>query len=87
MDNTLYVIVFNSTNVAIKAEQCLLKQKLQVGVMPLPSQISAGCGICLRVSPDDISAALKALADVQISDLVLYLKKGAAYEQTNFSDG
>ncbi|MCL2222931.1 MAG: DUF3343 domain-containing protein [Oscillospiraceae bacterium] len=88
MDNpSEYVIVFSSTNVAIKAEQCLLEHGMKVSVMPLPSQIKAGCGICLRTSPDNISAALEALANVQISEIGLYARKGSAYAKTDFTDG
>ena len=67
-----YIITFKNTNLAIKAEQCLLEQKLQIGVLPLPSQISAGCGICLRVKQDEINAALAALADRQIPAAGVY---------------
>jgi len=67
-----YIITFKNTNLAIKAEQCLLEQKLQIGVLPLPSQISAGCGICLRVKQNEINAALAALADREIAGAGVY---------------
>jgi len=70
-----YIIWFKSTTSAIMAEQCLLERKLQVGVLPLPSQISAGCGICLRVSPDEIKAALAALAENNIGEIELFTRK------------
>jgi len=66
-----YIITFKNTNFAIKAEQCLL-EKMHVGVLPLPSQISAGCGICLRVKQDEINAALAALAEREIAAAGLY---------------
>ena len=43
-----YVLTFKNTNFAIKSEQYLLVKKLHVSVIPLPSDISAGCGICLN---------------------------------------
>ena len=67
-----YIITFKNTNFAIQAEQCLLEKKLRVGVLPLPSQISAGCGICLRINPDEIESALKALTDRNIEELGLF---------------
>ena len=67
-----YVITFKNTNAAIKAEQSLLQQGLHVGVMPLPSQISAGCGICLRISPDEIHVALETMEKNNIGELGLY---------------
>jgi len=67
-----YIITFKNTNFAIKAEQRLLEQKLQVSVLPLPSQINAGCGICLRINQAEIREALKTLADRQISEIGLF---------------
>jgi len=69
-----YIIAFKNTNYAIKAEQCLLEQKLRVSVLPLPSQISAGCGICLRIKTDEIKSALKALANNNIDEIKLFLR-------------
>jgi hypothetical protein len=67
-----YILTFKNTNFAIKAEQCLLEQKLRVGVLPLPSQISAGCGICLRIKPDEIGSALRVLADINTDEVALF---------------
>jgi len=67
-----YIITFKNTNFAIKAEQCLLEHKLQVGVLPLPSQISAGCGICVRIAQDEIKSAIVALAEKNIDEIGLY---------------
>jgi hypothetical protein len=67
-----YVITFKNTNFAIKAEQCLLEKKLHVGVLPLPSQISAGCGICVRITQNEIKSALEILSDSSINEIGLY---------------
>ena len=69
-----YILTFKNTNFAIKAEQCLLEQKLNAGVLPLPSQISAGCGICLRIKPDEIRPALEILAKKNIDGIDLFLR-------------
>lgn len=70
-----YILTFRNTNFAIKAEQCLLAQTLHVSVLPLPSQIRAGCGICLRIQPDEIRPALKALAQSNIDEIDLYSRE------------
>jgi hypothetical protein len=67
-----YLITFKNTNFAIKAEQALLAQSLPVGVMPLPPQISAGCGICLRLKENDIRQALQVLAAANIDEIGLF---------------
>jgi hypothetical protein len=69
-----YIITFNNTNSAIKAEQCLLSQRLFAGVLPLPSQISAGCGICLRIKAEDVKATLGILKDNNINEIGLYTR-------------
>lgn len=71
-----YVITFKNTNFAIKAEQSLLAKDLRASVMPLPSQIRAGCGICIRINEDDREQALAALAESGIDDIELYTREG-----------
>lgn len=66
-----YVITFKNTNSAIKSEQ-YLAEKLRVSVMPLPSQIRAGCGICLRILPEDIGEALRILDEKSMKETGLY---------------
>ena len=67
-----YIITFKNTNLAIKAEQCLLERKLSVSILPLPSQISAGCGICLRTGEKEIKPVLEALARNNIHEIGLF---------------
>lgn len=45
------VFTFSTTSHAIAAETFLLEAGFSLQVMPLPSKIQAGCGICLRLSP------------------------------------
>ena len=70
-----YIITFTSTSFAIKAEKTLLAQELQVGVLPLPSQISAGCGICLRIKPEEIRSAAGFLRDAQVGEMGFYFRQ------------
>lgn len=52
-----YIFTFTSTNHAILGESFLLEEHLQVRVMPLPGVIQAGCGLCLRLSPEEMATA------------------------------
>ena len=83
-----YILTFKSTNLAIKGEQFLLEQKLHVGVLPLPSKIRAGCGICLRIVPDEIKSALEALDERGIDEFGLYSRvpDGNHFAYTEVSD-
>jgi transposase len=55
------IFTFESSHYAIAAERQLLDAGIQVRVMPLPASIGAGCGICLRVWPDERTQAAGAL--------------------------
>jgi hypothetical protein len=52
-----YMATFSTTRDAIEAERELLAAGLAVGVMPLPGSLGAGCGICLRIRPEDLERA------------------------------
>ena len=69
-----YIITFNTTNMAIKAERTLLEQKIDVSVMPLPSAIRAGCGISLKVENPTIRQALEVFSQAGLTEFELYEK-------------
>jgi hypothetical protein len=56
-----FIFTFGNTRDAVEGEKKLLGAGLSPGVMPLPDQIGAGCGICLRVSPGDLEKARSVL--------------------------
>ena len=70
-----YILTFENTNFAIQAERYLLQEGLQISVLPLPSQISAGCGICLRIVPEEIQKSLDILEKQGIKQTAVYLKE------------
>lgn len=61
------LFTFGSTHHAIASEQALVAAGVPVRVLSLPSQIRAGCGLCLRVWPEDRQAAARALARAGLS--------------------
>jgi hypothetical protein len=56
-----FIVTFAATRDAIDGEKKLLAAGLPAGVMPLPAELGAGCGICLRVSPAELEKARAAL--------------------------
>lgn len=66
------VLTFSSTNQAITAESILLSSEIPVKVMPLPSRIYAGCGICLRVQFSVLSTVKELLQTEQVSWQSIY---------------
>ena len=70
-----YILTFGSTSHSIRAEQTLLAKGLSVTVMPLPSAIRAGCGLCLRVREPHLAAARETLSDAAVPIERIYLRE------------
>jgi len=51
--NDYGVILFFTTSSVMKAEKTLLKQGLEVKLIPVPRELSSDCGIALRFNWDD----------------------------------
>ena len=66
-----FLIVFKNTHEVITAEQELLGAGIAVRVMAVPPAIRAGCGMCLRVSPDVFEQVIKIFRgkDVEVYNL------------------
>lgn len=62
MRETYQLLAFDSTHAAIAAERAL-KTRMPVTVMPTLRQITAACGISLRIEDRDGPALDKALQD------------------------
>ena len=74
-----YVLTFDNTNMAVKAEKLLLQAGLKISVMPVVPQISAGCGIALRVKADELSQCRDILAENKVETLCIYERKAGEY--------
>jgi len=68
-----YLFSLPSTHFAIRAEQVLLEALENVFVMPLPSAIKSGCGICLRVQEENVDISLDILNKNQIPYALYYI--------------
>lgn len=55
-----YLLVFNSTHHALEAEDRLKEEGYPIQVVPVPPEISAGCGLAIKFSrlKKEISALL-----------------------------
>lgn len=61
------VIAFDSTSQAIAAETLFQNNDLPGRMIPIPAQISAGCGLAWKAEPDQKQALLDALSNAQLS--------------------
>lgn len=52
-----YILAFHTTTDAIQAEKTL-KEHFSIAVMPVPREISSGCGLSIRFQNPDLSEIL-----------------------------
>lgn len=71
---TEIVFTFLTTYNAICGERALLDAGLAARVMPRPSALGQGCGICLRVDEADGKRAEAALASAGVAVEGVYMK-------------
>lgn len=55
-----YILSFETTTDAMKAEK-YLQSNFTIAVMPVPREISSGCGLAIRFQDPDISAVMEFL--------------------------
>ncbi|MEA4896462.1 MAG: DUF3343 domain-containing protein [Oscillospiraceae bacterium] len=55
------VITFSTTTYALEAESLCRKERLPGRLIPVPSAISAGCGMAWSTAPESAGAVMKLL--------------------------
>jgi len=67
MVETVYaVVLFHSTQAAIKAERVLVRAGVAVKLIPTPRQLSSDCGTALRCAWADADTVIAALRAAQV---------------------
>ncbi|BDR57606.1 DUF3343 domain-containing protein [Xylocopilactobacillus apicola] len=61
MDDDFGLIVFESTQLAIKAQDLLTAKHYQTRVLTTPGTISAGCGLSIFCAVEDLEEIIKLL--------------------------
>lgn len=78
MNNEIpYVITFDSTHAAMEAEKQLLKKGIKIHVIPTPRQITANCGLSVKIM---------GIPREELDDLIkeLNIQKKALYRMESF---
>ncbi|WP_315110889.1 DUF3343 domain-containing protein [Clostridium intestinale] len=60
------LIAFNSTSNAIRAEKELKLNDIEVKVLPVPREITASCGLSIRIKTEDLEKAISTLKEGSI---------------------
>jgi len=79
----VHIVTFISANHAIKGEKVLLEAGINVAIMPLPQEIRAGCGICIRVKDGEEAHAITILVENKITEVELYIKQEFQWVKKN----
>jgi hypothetical protein len=74
------IIVLRGTHEAIMGERKLLDAGIDVRVMPMPRQLGPGCGMALRISPEDFEKAGMLLGETVQG---LYCRAGEGFVSWN----
>ena len=61
LENSIYVVVFESTHYAIAAEKLFKELKLPVEIIPTPREITASCGLSIKFNEGLLESVQKAL--------------------------
>jgi hypothetical protein len=69
------IITFESTHHAMAAEDILRREAIGLEVVPPPANLSAGCGLALRVRLEDVANVIDALT-----------RRGAVYAAIHLLD-
>lgn len=63
----MIVITFDTTTDAMMMEAFAKEKKLAGKIIPLPNEISAGCGLAFKIETEDLEKVIKTLEENSIS--------------------
>lgn len=76
-----YIITFNNTHGAIKAEKIIENTKIKFEIMPTPTEITKSCGICIRVSENEIESILELVDKGEIQRNEIFRISNGSYRK------
>ncbi|MBW9153807.1 DUF3343 domain-containing protein [Clostridium estertheticum] len=71
-----YIITFQNTHEAMKAERETVKKQIKVVVIPTPTYITKSCGISLKVCEEDIQGIINLIKSENIKVKEIFMKNG-----------
>ncbi|MBL4930501.1 MULTISPECIES: DUF3343 domain-containing protein [Clostridium] len=79
--NRYCLVVFKNTIGAIKGEQKLKEDNLDIEVMPTPSVITGSCGICIRFNENILINVKESIENNQLEINGLYIKNEEGFSR------
>ncbi|APC42498.1 DUF3343 domain-containing protein [Clostridium estertheticum] len=74
--NKHYIVTFQNTHEAMKAERETVKKQIKVVVIPTPTYITKSCGISLKVCEEDIQGIINLIKAENIKVKEIFMKNG-----------
>ena len=74
--NKYYIVTFQNTHEAMKAERETINKKIKVVVIPTPTYITRSCGISLKVEEENIQNIIKLIDSENIKVKEVFVRDG-----------
>ena len=70
--NEMYIVSFNSTQYAMRADKLIRENNITSTTLPTPREITASCGISIRFLKEDLEKVSSILKDNSVEFKGLY---------------
>ncbi|MGH4121441.1 MAG: DUF3343 domain-containing protein [Clostridium sp.] len=74
--NKYYIVTFQNTHEAMKAERETINRKIKVVVIPTPTYITKSCGISLKIEEENIQSIIKLINSENIKVKEIFARDG-----------
>lgn len=74
--NKYYIVTFQNTHEAMKAERESIKKQIKVIVIPTPTYITKSCGISLKIEEENIQSIFNLIKLESIKVKEIFLRDG-----------
>ena len=74
--NKYYIVTFQNTHEAMKAERETINNKIKVVVIPTPTYITKSCGISLKIEEENIQSIIKLINSENIKVKEIFVRDG-----------
>lgn len=74
--NKYYIVTFQNTHEAMKAEREAIKKRIKVVVIPTPTYITKSCGISLKIDEENIQSIIELRISESIKVKEIFVRDG-----------
>ena len=74
--NKYYIVTFQNTHEAMKAERQTINEKIKVVVIPTPTYITKSCGISLKIEEENIQNIVDLIKSEKINVKEIFVRDG-----------